>query len=193
MPTTQELKLDPGPQRRQRSKFSCKRLLWTIVVIVCLALTYVVYLILRNVTNWIRAPHSHLFQDLTVPYKRNEVVRPLIDSNATFDIVATVWLRQNELRPALEDTNTTKGPMLVEDAIYSDTIFRGLHLKDKGVKTTVNLSVPTQIFKNAELWNYDLRASFVLVPSSPSPLMFSVNYSSWIPSTLYFPPMRVWS
>lgn len=148
MPATlQELKLDPGPQPRRRSKFSCKRLLWTIVAIVCLALTYVtvVYLILRNMTNWIGAPHSHLFQDLTVPYKRNEVVRPLIDSNVTFDIVATVWLRQNDLQPASEDTNTTKGPILVEDAIYSDTLFRGLHLKDKGVKTTVNLSVPTQI------------------------------------------------
>ncbi len=215
MPATHEgLALDPGPQPRRRSKSGCKRLLWTIVVIICLTATYFVYVVLRNVTNWFREPHSHLFQDLTVPYKLNDVVRPLVDTNTTFDIVATVWLRQNELEQAGEVTNVTKGPVLVEEAIYTDTIFRGLHLKDKGVKTTVNFSVPTEILyvalavilessililecvllsKNAELWNYDLRASFVLIPSSPSPLISAVNYSSWIPSSLYFPPMRVWS
>ena len=146
MPATHEgLKLDPGPQPRRRSKSGCKCLLWTIVVIVCLIVTYFVYVILRNVTNWFREPHSHLFQDLTVPYKLNEVVQPLVDRNTTFDIVATVWLRQNELEQAAEGTNVTKGPILVEDAIYTNTIFRDLHLKDKGVKTTVNFSIPTEM------------------------------------------------
>ena len=146
MPATHEgLKLDPGPQPRRRSKSGCKRLLWTIVVIVCLTVTYFVYVILRNVTNWFREPHSHLFQDLNVPYKLNEVVQPLVDRNTTFDIVATVWLRQNELEQAAEGTNVTKGPILVEDAIYTNTIFRDLHLKDKGVKTTVNFSIPTEM------------------------------------------------
>ena len=80
-----------------------------------------------------------------MPYKLNEVVQPLVDRNTTFDIVATVWLRQNELEQAAEGTNVTKGPILVEDAIYTNTIFRDLHLKDKGVKTTVNFSIPTEM------------------------------------------------
>ena len=47
-----------------------------------------------------------------------------------------------------------------------------------------------QLSKNADLWNYDLRATFVLVPNDPSPLMNAVKYTSWIPASAQMPPMR---
>lgn len=94
-------------------KFGCSKcILWTLLTIVCLASSYVGYAFLQGLTTWFKVPHSYLFQDLSVPYKPSEAVRPLVDINQTFDIVATVWLRQNTLDLTLESGNTTHGPIL---------------------------------------------------------------------------------
>ncbi len=147
MPATPtDLKLDPGPQPRRQSRFGCcKCILWAIITIVCLVSSYAGYAFLRGLTMWFKAPHSHLFQDLSVPYKPNEVVRPLVDTNQTFDIVATVWVRQDTLDLVLDGDNATHVPTLTEEVVYSGTIFQGLRLSDKNVRSTVNLNVPTEI------------------------------------------------
>ncbi|KAF8962870.1 hypothetical protein BDZ97DRAFT_1662418 [Flammula alnicola] len=192
-----ELKLDPGPPPRRRSKIGCQCTLWTLFTIVCVGGSFLVLKFLYSGFNHLRAPHPKLYQDMKVPYKLNEVVQPLINSNHTFDIVATVWLRKPA--PIQDDDDATNkiledgGPILVEEAIYTGTVFRGLHLKNKDIKTAVKFRVPTGIFKNLELNNHDLRASFVLIPNAPSLLDHAVNYSSWIPSTVNYPPARSWS
>ena len=44
--------------------------------------------------------------------------------------------------------------------------------------------------KHKELSNYDLRASFVLIPTTPSLLDHLTNYSSWLPTSMFLPPRR---
>jgi hypothetical protein len=44
--------------------------------------------------------------------------------------------------------------------------------------------------KHKELSNYDLRASFVLIPTTPSLLDQLTNYSSWLPTSMFLPPRR---
>ena len=46
--------------------------------------------------------------------------------------------------------------------------------------------------KNLDLKPYDLRASFVLIPTSPSPLDNLSNYSSWRNKKVLIPPFRSW-
>ncbi|CAA7264539.1 unnamed protein product [Cyclocybe aegerita] len=96
--------------------------------------------------------------------------------------MATIWLRTikpNEY-PAVPS----------EELIYSDRILRGLRLKDKDIHATVQYRIPTEIFKQENLTNYDLRASFILIPNTPSLLDFASNYSTWIPSHIIVPPVR---
>ena len=46
--------------------------------------------------------------------------------------------------------------------------------------------------KQQNLTNYDLRASFVIVPTSPSLLDHLSNFSTWIPNGVDKPPARVY-
>ncbi|KAJ7598514.1 hypothetical protein C8J56DRAFT_168255 [Mycena floridula] len=69
-----------------------------------------------------------------------------------------------------------------EQVLFSDRVFRGLSLKDKHQAwVDVPFQVPTAVFRDGYLGNSYLRASFVLVPSSPSLLDNLKSYSTWIP------------
>lgn len=145
--------LDPGPPPRPRRKFGCKAILCTFLALLGLGACWIGYLLLRGFFIAARDPHVRLYQNLDVPYRPQDVVRPLVDANQTFDIVATVWLR-TEAPETMVDTGENggnrhrnsdeKSPVLHETAIFSDTVFRELHLKDKK-KTSVNLQIPTEI------------------------------------------------
>lgn len=127
-----------------------------------------------------------------------DVVRPLVDENQPFDIVATVWTRKPFAR---------SGTQNFEDVLFSDVIFRGLTLKSRDVHAQVNLSIPLRVLSvfrcftlmllkpddadvptllsseiSSVLENYDLRASFTLVPQSPSLLDGFVEHKSWLPT-----------
>lgn len=85
---------------------------------------------------------------MEVPYRPQDVVRPLVDANQTFDIVATVWLHTetDSEAPALDGVaSDERGLVLHENPIFAGTVFRGLTLKDKKKKTSVNLEIPTTI------------------------------------------------
>ncbi|KDR66890.1 hypothetical protein GALMADRAFT_232295 [Galerina marginata CBS 339.88] len=188
--------LKPGPRRRGIT-VTCTCVVWTVFVAFALWGGYfggkVAYVGYRSA----RDPHRALYQDPSLPYRPEDVVRPLIDTNQTFDIVATVWLRkesetQGELTTAPSDLVRDDGFGLFESAIYTETVFHGLRLKDKNIKTSLKLRVPTKIFKRKELDSYDLRGSFVLVPNSPSPLDRVSGYSTWIPDSIEYPPSRSW-
>jgi len=83
------------------------------------------------------APHKHLYQDLSndTPH---EIVHPLIDKDQKFDIVATVWIRD------VKGTKT-RDKNLVETVIFTDTIFSGIKMSDKNIRTSVNLDIPTDV------------------------------------------------
>ncbi|KAG6826502.1 hypothetical protein H0H92_015575 [Tricholoma furcatifolium] len=140
---------------------------------------------LRNVLSTIFTPHKSLYsEDVT---NRAAVVKPLISRQQTFDIAATVWLRTRA-----DDGNTANEEKREEEALFSDIIFRGVHLSDRNLHTTVNFTMPTNVFQYANLTNYDLRGSVVLIPSSPSLLDYATNYSSYIPDSLEVLPVRAW-
>ncbi|KAF9484580.1 hypothetical protein BDN70DRAFT_106138 [Pholiota conissans] len=186
-----ELRLDPGPRPRRSSRLSWKCIALSFVGLGSVFGAFIVYNVIRAFMRQDVGVHTRMYQDLKVTYNASQVVRPLVDANQTFDIVATVWLRQDTLTLD-EITSVSGGPILSEKAIYSETVFRGVRLEDQDLKTAVDLRVPTEIFKNPEIWTYDLRASFVLIPNSPSPLDYAVNYSSWIPDGINYPPMRAY-
>jgi len=137
-------------------------------------------------------PYGNLYQ-----FSNDSGVQPLITHNQTFDIAVTIWLRTTE---STEHAETVGGQGLdeaqamevTETPLYSDIVFRGLDLAQKNVFSVVNFSLPTAIFRNANLSNFDLRGSFVLLPSSPSLLDHVTNYSSWIPKTIKPLPVRAW-
>ena len=102
------------------------------------------FLVIRNVTKAAKDPHSALFAE-TVDERGVEragetlkentrVIRPLVRKGDKFDIAATVWAR----------TGASVDGKGEEEPVYSDIIFRGVTLQDKGLLTSVKVSVPTK-------------------------------------------------
>ncbi|KAG5725148.1 hypothetical protein E4T56_gene10227 [Termitomyces sp. T112] len=124
----------------------------------------------------------------------SKIARPLIDSEQTFDLAVTVWLRTDE--DDLDGEEVSKrsrfSPIRPAIPLYSDIAFRGLRLRDKNIFATVNFTVPTAYFRKSDLTNYDLRGSVVLLPTSPSPLDRIIDYSTFIPSYVETLPVRSW-
>lgn len=151
-----ELKLDPGPQPRRRPRQTCSRcVLWTSLALVGLAASYGAYVVLRYAVRFVNTPHFLQLHDLSVPYKPNEVLKPLVSREQTFDVVATVWVHRDGGSDAGDASALKTGRQeLAEDVVYSDTVFRGLRLKDKNVKTAVNLSVPTEVLYVLQFYVY---------------------------------------
>ncbi|KAJ7879398.1 hypothetical protein B0H13DRAFT_2051177 [Mycena leptocephala] len=72
---------------------------------------------------------------------------------------------------------------LVEKTIFSDIVFRGVRLSDTDLHADLSFKIPTQIFHEHPGTNSDLRASFVILPRSSSPLDHFKNYTSWFPTS----------
>jgi len=80
-------------------------------------------------------PYSELFlKDLEGSEGENtEIVKALVGKDDKFDIAASVWISTGQ-----------QGAMTTEaKPLYSDIIFRGVTLKDKGLLTSVRIKVPT--------------------------------------------------
>lgn len=201
-----DLKLDPGVPARRNHSSGCKFIL--LIIVTTLGLFTAIFVGLRfvNMFHHMREPHDALlYKNKSVdPVDPAMVVRPLIDAKQKFDIVATVWLRKND-----SSSGSAISTLPAEEAIFTGTVFQGLTLKDKDIHKTVKYTVPTEILyvffcptshllyissssKNRDLKHYHLRASFVLIPTSPSLLDNLTNYSSWRNEVIPFPPSRPW-
>ncbi|ESK87379.1 hypothetical protein Moror_11687 [Moniliophthora roreri MCA 2997] len=151
-------------------------------------------------------PHIEIHQNqtweqaLTSGY-RNVVVRPLIDRKQRYEVLVTVWLRRTEEeKHSLWDQmqgahyvldnydseidwdnydNEYTEDFLHEKAIFSDVVFSGLRLKNRNMFVEIPLQIPTQVFMSGHLSTSDLRASIVIIPSSPSLLDHVSDYSTW--------------
>jgi hypothetical protein len=88
-----------------------------------------------------REPHNFLYENKTLAEVRNmsTIVRPLVDRDQKFDIVATVWVRRPDPR---DNASWYWGHG--EEHIFSDTVFHGVTLMDEHVHTQVNLSIPLE-------------------------------------------------
>ncbi|KAJ7074120.1 hypothetical protein C8F01DRAFT_1075730 [Mycena amicta] len=207
---SEKLTLDPGPPRRAARRISfCKCLCFTITAVVVTFIAAVAW----RVVGTIRTPHRQLYHKTTP--NATTPVYPLITDNDTFDIAVTVWLRataseEAKLRstlpteeanitapaPAVIDTkhgkfqvtlNSTAEDARIDRPLFSDVVFRGLRLTNKSALATVDFELPTARFKEKYLYNADLRATFLLIPSSPSLIDHVKTYSSWMPESINRP------
>ncbi|THV02602.1 hypothetical protein K435DRAFT_775406 [Dendrothele bispora CBS 962.96] len=210
--------LHPLDKPRRAANPACRCFLWTCVPIALFfsgSFGYLLYLSWLSRTNFV--PPRHLYQNQSLPdvLNRSMVVQPLIGKDQTFDVAVSVWIRAprakekewkidqgHRVLEAIQLSSTSK-PWYIDDErrlyypLYSDIVFRGLHLSDKGVTTSVNFTVPlareglsTLLDKNSK----DLHATLVLIPNSPSLIDSVVNYSSWYPEEVVstFSPRRTW-
>ncbi|KAF5375938.1 hypothetical protein D9615_008271 [Tricholomella constricta] len=186
---------DPSTSRKSISRCKCFLLTVGIVALLASALgtAYVVVGIATNMTSPQRALYP---KGLSENHSDGvQVVRPLINRDQSFDVAVTVWLRTDEVAAPTDEAKkesilNVKLPHVTP--LYSAIAFQGLHLTDKNVFATVNYTLPTAYFRNISLTNYDLRGSFVLVPTSSSPLDHIVDFSSWIVDYVDIPPVRSW-
>lgn len=61
-------------------------------------------------------------------------MRPLVDREQGFDVLATVWIKNRHGEVGVNET-----------VVFSGKVFEGLKLRDKHVRRKVELNVPTNI------------------------------------------------
>ncbi|KAJ7047191.1 hypothetical protein C8F04DRAFT_1062971 [Mycena alexandri] len=93
-----------------------------------------------------------------------------------------------------EGNNKFRDEEILETPLFSDIVFRGLRLSDKHALATVDFRLPTARFLAAKLDESDLRATFLLLPSTPSLIDNVKNFSSWMPDSVFHKrrPTRPW-
>ncbi|KAJ2932407.1 hypothetical protein H1R20_g4730, partial [Candolleomyces eurysporus] len=188
---TQYEKLDlfPGTVTSRKRRISgCKCMLLAFGILIFLLVSMGITQFVSSVLPGVREPHNLLYENKTLAEVKNmsTVVRPLVDRDQRFDVVATVWVRT--LDPRWDRASERHDWMHGEDHIFSDTVFRGVTLMDEHIHTKINLSIPLDTFSKAEtLENFDIRASFKLVPQSPSLLDHITKFTSWVPATVVLP------
>ncbi|KAJ6562522.1 hypothetical protein B0H19DRAFT_1248232 [Mycena capillaripes] len=168
--------LNPGVPARKRSSF-CKFCLCISLVLFGLALATIIFVLGKTVFQFTaQITHSRIYQNQTLDEVKNRttVVRPLVDKEQTFDIAVSIWSR------SVEEHEGEIFPWSVrnETALYSDIVFRGLHLADKHKSLTLSYKLPVANFRRLALRQNDLRASFVLIPTSPSLMDQVFNFST---------------
>ncbi|KAJ7800605.1 hypothetical protein B0H13DRAFT_1932551 [Mycena leptocephala] len=89
----------------------------------------------------------------------------------------------------------------LEKTIYSDIVFRGVRLSDVDIHANVSFTIPTEVLSVSDAPDIapshkypgnlnNLRASFVLIPRSPSPLDYYERHTSWFPPAVPRPRFR---
>ena len=146
------LKLDPGTTPKRTRRSTCKCIGYSLATIALVGLFLALFTVFSSLRQWAVHPHKWMYHNATLEEVKNRrsVVQPLIGATQTFDIVATVWIRE----PGDESKNEeSKGDGIVESvtalpretSLFSDVVFRGLTLKDKWASKSVDLRIPTKV------------------------------------------------
>jgi hypothetical protein len=142
-------------------------LIWTVLIVAAFCTAWISLFIGWSSRQWIsniRSPHKEHYFNVTQDLLPDLIVRPLIDESQTFDIAMSVWLRATEEEEAvycwnrmadvvigdegegiltkIEDPQEEREDIL-ETPLFSDIVFQGLRLKDKGVSQKVQFRLPT--------------------------------------------------
>ncbi|KAJ7766863.1 hypothetical protein B0H16DRAFT_1522677 [Mycena metata] len=142
-------------------------------------------------TVWLRAPELEeaefrRLQLENAPPKEEETPSPVqLDIKGLGKISASVILDQ---------VDQFRDQHILETPLFSNIVFQGLLLSDKHRSTKVAFRLPTARFLSANLTESDLRATFLLLPSSPSLIDHIKNFSSWMPDSILAnrPATRPW-
>lgn len=143
------------------------------------------------VSVWVRAP-----EDEEAEFKRLRPESPIQEEAPTSTQIdmggrlGKVWMAVSldEGNKMLSDED------ILEKPLFSDVVFRSLRLSDKHASARVDFRLPTARFRAANLTESDLRATFLLIPSSPSLVDHVKNFSSWMPDSVFSKrrPTRPW-
>ncbi|KAJ7207989.1 hypothetical protein GGX14DRAFT_634694 [Mycena pura] len=183
--------LSPGAPARKRSSLT-KFCLWIGLILAALFVGRIIIGIGQSLFFFTTFSPSHVYQNQTLAEVKNRaaVVRPLVDEKQIFDIAVSIWTPSVEART----TGMRTGNMLdvADTPLYSDIVFRGLRLSDKHKQATLEYQLPIPVFRRLVLKDSDLRASFVVIPTSPSLVDHVKNFSTWYPETMETLPVRSW-
>ncbi|PPR05042.1 hypothetical protein CVT24_010188 [Panaeolus cyanescens] len=146
-------------------------------------------------------PHVHASHDekSAIPVQESMIVRPLIgkkgELGGVFDVIATVWIKEKFVKdtPSERPWESVLNDWQKRSTtpIFSKTVFEGVTLQDKLLQTAVELQIPVHHFNRGSAKEDDLRASFVLVPKSPSFLDYMPGVASKPNmNNLKLPPVR---
>jgi hypothetical protein len=153
------LQLDPGPRRRAvASSCSCCLLgILGLIVVAAVVISSIVYQIASSVVRNVREPHRALYHNTSVPDAPS--IGPLLHTDTTFDIVATVWVRAplaeereynlaqaggaEDAEKVYDDSLPVDVPHLLEYTLFSDVVFRGLRMHNTDANVDINFTLPT--------------------------------------------------
>jgi hypothetical protein len=148
------------PKNAQLTKPRCLRRCDLILAtsLIALALFFVclsIFALLRwmEQTNFYSYPPPRMFVDAReygTGTNRSDVIQPLLGLDDKFDIAVSIWqetsdverrehLRDKDRSAAIEWNN------FFEKAIFSDVVFRGVHLSDTEMFTNITFTIPTEI------------------------------------------------
>ena len=171
-PSSRSLPLQPDTRRKNR--ISVKKFVLSCFLFFAGIAAVGLIAIADQASQLVSFSHRYLYQNQTLDAVTNRslVVQPLIDNDQTFDLVVTIWRwlspkemsdqRASNRKAAASATpanttslaNTTSAavaPMLEpvlmehEKAVFSNTVFKGLRLRDAHVFQDVNFSIPTKL------------------------------------------------
>ncbi|KAF7295454.1 Proteophosphoglycan 5 [Mycena indigotica] len=177
------------PNSRQRLRPICRCLLWTLGIPIGAFFAYTTSFYVLELVNELRFPHNSLYN--TKLGAESKVIGPLISDTQTFDIAVTVWAT----RPSENKIPVPRYRRIQNEyPLFSNIVFRGLQLHQKHASTIVKFRLPTSSFRNAALTESSLRASFVLMPTTPSSIDHIKGFTSWMPDSVFAkrPPSRAW-
>ncbi|KAJ6632547.1 hypothetical protein B0H10DRAFT_1977759 [Mycena sp. CBHHK59/15] len=179
--------LYPSVPTRKRSSLS-KFFLWIGAIFVGLLVAKFFVGVGRSLYHFTHFSHFRVYQNETLEVVKNRavVVRPLIDEEQSFGIAVSIWLLP------IEEHGTQGVGDVAETPLFSDIVFHSLRLSDKHKDAIVKFRLPVSPFRRLSLEENDIRASFVIVPTSPSLLDYANNFSTWRPESMKIPPVRSW-
>jgi hypothetical protein len=142
----QLLTLNPGvPKRKPRSM--CKLCLWLLGIVVVAFGSLAVFLFVRNVLTGIRNPHLSKYYDEKVEGEVkdwSQVVKPMMMKDSKFDVVASVWIRDDTLSDGEKDASLKiDGEERPEKLIFSEKVFKNVDANGNPKFANVELRIPT--------------------------------------------------
>jgi hypothetical protein len=142
----QLLRLNPEVTHR-KPRSACKLCLWLLAIIVVTFGSYAVYSMVTGILNGIRNPHRSMYHDEKDKGEVtdwSQVVKPMIEKNSKFDVVASVWIRDDTLAESGRDASLKiDGEERPEKLVFTEKVFRNVDANSNVKFANVKLRIPT--------------------------------------------------
>jgi hypothetical protein len=131
-----------APQRKKRS--GCKSCLWLLGIGVVLG-GFGAFFYLKNFFYVFLHPHRDMYFDENGPefVDWSQIVRPMVQKDSKFDVVASVWVRDDDLVEGEDAVLKIDGEVRSEKLLFTRRVFRNVSVNDETKFANVELQVPT--------------------------------------------------